>query len=121
MLKSPGELSETLNCGPSLEVLPEVIGLSEAWHWLVKSPQIVLMLGLNGTGLNHRKPRIVGGVQETSWKPIPNILRSVKCCESKGLENTARCRLGRVSGSSGKGEGREYSHRGKSRHGGLVS
>lgn len=37
------------------------------------------MLGLSRTtGLNHRRPGKVDGVQETSWKPIPSLQRSVK-------------------------------------------
>lgn len=97
------------------------MGLDAAWHWLLKGPWMMLMLRMSSTDLNHRRSEKIGGVEETSQKPIFSFQRGVKGCESRGLKNPARARLGRMSRVwPGEGVGRECSSRGSSGRGGLV-
>lgn len=97
------------------------MGLDAAWHWLVKRPRMMLVLGVSSTDLNFGRSGKVGGVEETSRKPIFSFQRVVKGCESWGLNNPARASLGRMDRVwPGKEGGRESSSRGSSRHGGLV-
>lgn len=58
------------------------MGLDAAWHWLVKRPRMMLVLGVSSTDLNFGRSGKVGGVEETSRKPIFSFQRVVKGCES---------------------------------------
>ena len=79
------------------------------------------MLRASSADLNYGRSGKVGGVEETSQKPILSFQRGVKVCESRGLKNPARARLRRMSRVwPGEGAGRECSSRGSSRCGVLV-
>lgn len=56
------------------------------------------------------------------WKPIPNLQRNIKDCESKGLENPAwSVQEGWAAGLGQVKRKEECSSRGNSRHSGLES